>query len=163
MGALKDKLEEKNQATLDRYEKNAAMAALMVDLAYPVAKDGNTVIDLQGLQGVIAWHLVRCGWRPDPEKRMIKPRRIIAHGVARNAVEWVGVNEPDMPDYNSMTVAEINALPPVQKAQALRATGLAKGDVPNLPDNPGWKVTPHLTIVDEPDTDDQFDWTRGTK
>src|SRR5438270_5772506 len=47
----------------DKSEKNAAMLAMLDDLVYPETKDGST-LDVSFFSTIIAWHLVRCGWRP---------------------------------------------------------------------------------------------------
>lgn len=148
---------------VEKTEKNIAMLTLLRDLNYPQSKDGST-LDISLFKTIIAWHLVRCGWRPCEDKRVIKPRRIIAKGVAGDAVEWVGVDEPDDIDYSTLTLAQVNKLSPVQRALAMRAMG--GPETPDLPDNPGWRVKPSISITDEPDTDDDgFAWTvdRGVK
>lgn len=152
---------EAEQAKMGRAEKHAAMTALLVDLHLVKSRSGD-IIDLQGLQAAIAWHLVRCGYRPIPELRMIKPRRVTALGVSVDAIEWVGVDEPDDPlaDLKNMTMGEINALPPVLKAQALRRMG--GNETPDLPSNPGWKVKTSIRVEDAPDPDDDEAWNEGT-
>ena len=82
---LKEFSEEHKRA---KVERDAAMLNMLADLRYPVSQDGS-VLDLTFFAPLIAWHLVRCGWRPDPERRRIKARKITAKGVVRDAVEWV--------------------------------------------------------------------------
>lgn len=143
-----------------RVEKNEAMAAMMVDLRYVETRSGD-LIDLMGLQAAIAWHLTRCGWRPDPDKRMIKARRVIAQGVGEGAIEWVDVDEPDDPLANlaNMTMAQINALPSHLKAQAMRRMGGPETEA--LPTNPGWKVETSIQIEEAPDPNDTEAWIKG--
>lgn len=143
---------------VDKAEKNAAMLAIMADLHYPESKDGST-LDLSFFKAIVAWHLVRCGYRPNEEKREIKPRRLLARGVARDAVEWVGVDEPDEIDYTKMTLGEINALPPRQRACAMQAVGGPVNEE-DLPENPGWHVKTNISIKDAPDlNEDGYSWT----
>jgi hypothetical protein len=137
-------------------EKNTTMLELMRDLTYPESKDGST-LDISFFSTIIAWHLVRCGWRIDESKREIKPRRLIAKGLAPDAVEWVDINEPDELDYASMTMAEIRSLEPRQRAIAMRALG--GPETPDLPPNPGWHVQTNIQIQDEPDVNDGNYWT----
>jgi hypothetical protein len=141
------------------YDFNVAAAQLIGDLRYPVSKDG-TVVDLSYFSPLIAYHLARCGWRCDPAKRRIKSRKIAAKGVVSDALEWVDVNAPDDPLANlkSMTMAEINRLPPVQRAEAIRRIG--GPELPDLPANPGWHVATNMTIEHAPDPDDGKQWTR---
>lgn len=141
------------------YEYNYSAALLMADLRYPVSKDG-TVMDCTFFAPLLAWHLTRCGWRLDTDKRKIKPRKITASGVVEDAVEWVPVGAPDDPlaDLAEMTMAQIHKLPPIQRAEALRRMG---GPVtPELPPNPGWHVATNLKIEDAPDPDDGYQWNQ---
>ncbi len=146
---------------IKKAEQNAALSALMADLRYVISRDGS-VIDLMGLQPAIAWHLTRCGFRPDPDRRVIKARRVVGRGVPISAVEYVDVNEPDRPedlaDLPSMTMAEINALPKDLKAKALRRMGGPETD--DLPENPGWHVQTSLKIEDAPDPEPDRPWSR---
>lgn len=148
---------EQLAAAMEQSEKNEAMLELMRDLVYPESKDGST-LDVSFFSTIIAWHLVRCGWRPDPAKRTIKPRRLIAKGLPDNAIEWVSVDEPDSIDYTKLTIHEIRALSPRQRAIAMRALGGA--ETPDLPTNPGWTVQTNIHIQDAPDPgDDGYAWT----
>jgi hypothetical protein len=141
----------------DKSEKNQAMLEMMADLTYPESKDGST-LDISFFQAIIAWHLVRCGYRKDPARQMIKPRRLIAQGLPPDAVEWVPVDAPDQLDYSSMTLAQINQLDPRNRAIALRQVG--GPETPSLPDNPGWHVQTSIDIQDAPDPDDDgYAWT----
>lgn len=139
-------------------ECNEAMLMLLLDLTYPEAKDG-TRVDISAFKAIIAYHLIRCGWRPDPEKRMIKSRKVNARGVYVDANEWVPIDTPDdiLDNLATMTMAEIDALPPGLKAEAIqRMTGEV---LPDLPVNTGWKVETSIRITDEPDEpNDGFEW-----
>lgn len=150
----------RSQAARDaEYEFNYSAALMMKDLIYPVSKDG-TVIDLTYFAPVIAWHLTLCGYRCDPSKRQIKARKITAPGVVDDAQEWVPASAPDDPlaDLADMTMGQINKLPPIQRAEALRRMG---GPVtPDLPPNPGWHVATTMKIEDAPDPDDDYQWNQ---
>jgi hypothetical protein len=140
------------------FEFNIAAARMIGDLRYPISKDGS-VLDLTYFSPLIAYHLIRCGWRFDPAHQQIKPRKITAKGVVEDAIEWVDVDAPDDPlaDLKNMTMAQINRLPPVQRATALRRMGGAES--PELPGNPGWHVTTNFKIEHAPDPDDGHHWT----
>lgn len=156
IAAQRERTEEQRRADFDF---NVAAAALMGDLRYPTSKDGS-VIDITYFSTVIAYHLARCGWRLDPQKRQIKPRKITARDVVAGAVEWVDVNEPDDPLENlaNMTMKEINALPPVQRAIAIRRIGGPA--LPELPSHhPGWHTRTKVNITDAPDTPDGMQWS----
>jgi hypothetical protein len=163
MGTFSERREaERNlleQAKSEVDERNAALMACLLDLTYPVAKDG-TRVDLTAFKHIIAYHLVRCGWRMQREKRMIKSRKVNARGVYVDANEWVPIDMPDDPLDNlaNMTMAEIDQLPPGLKAEAMqRITGEV---LPDLPENTGWKVETRIRITDESDEpEDGFEWT----
>jgi hypothetical protein len=159
MTKLSDAREALAQARSEDQERNETMLKLLLDLTYPEAKDG-TRVDVSAFKAILAYHLVRCGWRMVPEKRMIKARKVSARGVAVDAVDWVPINAPDDPLANlaSMTMGEIESLPPGLRAEALqRMTGEV---LPDLPENPGWHVETSIRITDEPDEpDDGFVWT----
>jgi hypothetical protein len=159
MSILDQYRESLEQAKIGDKEKNEALLGLLLDLTYPEAKDG-TRVDLTAFKSIIAYHLVRCGWRMDPEKREIKSRKVTARGIYVDAIEWVPMNFPDDPLANlaDMTMAEINALPPGLKAEAMqRLTGEV---LPELPDNQGWHVETSIRIEDDPtEPDDGFEWT----
>lgn len=140
-------------------EQELAMLELLQDLRYPISKDGS-VLDTTFIAALVAYHLVRCGWRPDPDKRIIKARKVVAKGVVEGAVEWVGVDEPDDPlsNLDGMTMADINRLSPNMRAEALRRMG--GPELPDLPTNPGWHVSTSLKIEDAPDVDDGVEWNR---
>lgn len=148
---------------IEKQERVDAVMACLLDLTYPVAADG-TRIDVSAFRQIIAYHLVRCGWRMDREKRMIKSRKVNARGVYVDANEWVPIDMPDDPLENlaNMTMAEINDLPPGLKAEAMqRITGEV---LPELPENPGWRVETSIRIVDDAnEPDDGFDWTSGDR
>jgi hypothetical protein len=44
----------------------------------------------------LVYHLIRCGWRKDPAKRMVKQRRVIG-SVFADLVAYVPLTDPDDP------------------------------------------------------------------
>jgi hypothetical protein len=140
------------------FEFNMAAARLIGDLRYPVSRDGS-ILDLTFFAPLIAYHLVRCGYRIVPDKQQIKPRRLDCKGVTPDAVEWVPMDAPDDPLANlaNMTMAQINRLPPVQRAIAMRR--INGSELPELPPNPGWHVATNIKIEDSPDLPDGKQWT----
>ncbi len=82
-----------------------ATLQLQQDLKYPVtpanpaAPNGNVFL-LQfihpDLIPVLVYHLIRCGWRKDMDKRLVKQRPVIG-GQFADLVTYVGLDEPDDP------------------------------------------------------------------
>lgn len=90
------------------------------DFQYPVNRKGQP-LDLRFLGPHIAYHLVRCGWRPVNNRRMIK-KVPIGSGPQRvdDAVAWVDINTPDDLDPSEMTVEQLKAAPAHIQAEAVR-------------------------------------------
>lgn len=154
---IRKKLDKKSEAVK---EMELSLIALMHDLRYPVARDG-TVLDTSFISPIVAYHLIRCGWRIDNEKRVIKARNVVAKGVVEGAVEWVAVDDPDDPlaNLHSMTMADINQLSPSMRAEALRRMGAPES--PDLSNNSGWHVSTSLKVEEAPDTtSDGTEWIR---
>lgn len=154
-------------------ERNGYMALvmqqLMDDLQYPQAKDG-TQMDANAFKHIIAYHLVRAGWRKpnnhdhlalreEFDDPLIKKRKVTGPGVLEDAVHWVSIAEPDDPlaGLEKMTVGDIEALPDELRFEAKRRLGLigepTPEDVPDFGVEP-WSIKPHLTITDAPDPGD---------
>lgn len=137
-------------------EQHEAFSRCLLDLRFPVGPPstdapGGTVADVSYIASLVAYHLIRCGWRPEFDKRVIKSRKPVGRGIATGAVEWVGIDEPDdeLDGLANMTMREISELSPAAKFEAIRRLG---GDTPNdlpKPDS-GWKVKPNINIVDVP-------------
>jgi hypothetical protein len=143
------------------------MEQMLGDLQHPVGKDGTTVY-AEGFKAIVAWHLVRAGWRKpnnldefplveaydDP---VIKKRKVFGPGVLEDAVEWVGFDEPDDPleHLADMTMGEIEALPEHLRIEAKRRLGLigdpAPANVPNFGVEE-WATKPLVRITDEEDS-----------
>jgi hypothetical protein len=143
----------------EEFEFNVTAMQLIGDLRYPVTKNGS-VLDMTYFSPALAYHLTRCGWRIDAKKRKIKPRKIIARGVVDDAIEWVPIDAPDDPleNLHMMTMAEVNKLPPRERAQAMRK--LTGQELPELPRNEkGWHTTANMTIESAPDPQDGYRWT----
>lgn len=137
------------------------MDQLMGDLQHPVGKDG-TMLYAEGFKAIVAWHLVRAGWRKpnnldefplveaydDP---LIKKRKIHGPGVFEDACTWVPFDAPDDPldRLADMTMGEIETLPDDLRIEAKRRLGIAPAPQPDT--NTGWSVSPLVTITDADD------------
>jgi hypothetical protein len=108
----------------EQIEMSNAFMTMLKDLRYPVGKDGS-IMNADFFAPFVAYHLVRCGWRPNSEKRKIKPRRVPGKGTVEDAVEWVDMSEPDDPlrHLNTMSMTEVALLPEVWKHEAIRRLG----------------------------------------
>ena len=159
-------------AAVRNKQKNSYMSRvlgqMLEDLQYPQAKDGS-IVDTKGFAHLVAWHLVRCGWRKpnnldnfalreEFDDPIIKKRKVLGGGVFEDAVVWVGFNETDDPleGLEDMTMREIEALPDEVKFEAKRRLGLA----PAVPPRPSpdqlempWQANPLITIADAPEED----------
>lgn len=136
--------------TPEKREMTEAFVTMMKDLRYPVGKDGS-VMNADFFAPFVAYHLVRCGWRPHSEKRAIKPRRVPGKGMVESAVEWVPMDAPDDPlkTLGTMTMQELNALPDVWRHEAIRRLGgEVKSDLPK-PVN-AWHVDTKINISNMP-------------
>lgn len=137
-------------------EQHAMFSAMLKDLRYPVTKEnpdgtGGDIVDVSYMAAVVAYHLVRCGWRPQVDKRVIKARKVVGRGVPTNAVEWVGMDEPDDPlaDIQNMTMSQVAQLSPQARAEAIRR--LQPNVTPDIPmPESNWQLTPNLRITDAP-------------
>lgn len=161
-------------------EKNAYMARVLAqmleDLQYPQAKDGS-IVDTKGFGHLVAWHLVRCGWRKpnnlddfplveDFDDPVIKKRKVLGPGVFEDAVVWVGFNEPDDPlaGLEDMTLREIESLPEEVRFEAKRRMGLIGTPTPDATPNFGvqpWTAPPRISITDAELGDDTDDSREG--
>lgn len=139
------------------------MAQLLGDLQHPVGKDGSTVY-AEGFKAIVAWHLVRAGWRKpnnldglalqeEFDDPVIKKRSVAGPGVMEDAVVWVDSNEPDDPleHLADMTIKQIDALPDDLRIEARRRLGLIPA-MPQPDTENGWTVRPVFTISDADDT-----------
>lgn len=99
---------------------------LQQDFLYPVDSD-NRVMMLQYLHPdvmpTLVYHLVRCGWRKDVSKRLVKQRKVIG-SLYEDLVAYVPVDQPDEP-----IVVERPEIP----------EGLSDS----------WTVRPQVNVVDE--------------
>jgi hypothetical protein len=144
---------EKARATItgsspEKLEMQKAFTEMILDLRYPEGKDGS-IMNADLIGPLIAYHLVRCGWRPMIDRRIIKPRKPPGN-TAPGAVEWVDIREPDDPLVNlsNMTMREIAQLPEVWRHEAIRRLG---GNVENdLPEPSKWTVKTNINIEDAP-------------
>lgn len=149
-GAMMRAKETLSGQSPEQLEMTAAFTTMLKDLRYPVGKDGS-VMNADFFAPFVAYHLVRCGWRPHSEKRKIKPRKVPGRGTVEDAVEWVDMDEPDDPLHNldSMSMRQISMLPEMWKHEAIRRLG---GHVRNdLPEpKSGWKVNTKINIANMP-------------
>ncbi|MGV0042011.1 hypothetical protein [Mycobacterium colombiense] len=100
-----DEAEELDEATeLDRARAliddiDIAGEQLQQDFKYPVDAQGRVMFVNQlhpDLMPCLVYHLIRCGWRKDPSKRMVKQRRVIGSPFA-DLVAYVPLADPDEP------------------------------------------------------------------
>ena len=140
-------------------EEQEILLALLADLRSPVAPPPSSAVlaidFIESVKPIIAYHLMRCGWRPDLAKRKIKARKVYGPGLLDGAVTWVPITAPDDPLANlpNMTIAEIEALEPEDvKLEAKRRLGMHV-DPPKPPDE--WHTRTHVQITDAPDPDNE--------
>lgn len=154
-GALVKARQTMTGSTPEQVEMTQAFQTMLKDLRYiesPADERGNSsIMNTDFFAPIVAYHLVRCGWRPHGEKRKIKPRKVPGKGIVEDAVEWVGIDEPDDPLHNldKMSMREIALLPEVWKHEAIRRLGgHVKHDLPE-PDKK-WTVNTRINIKDAP-------------
>lgn len=72
---------------------------LQQDLKYPVDAHGRVMM-LNHMHPdalpCIVYHLIRCGWRKDPSKRLVKQRTVVGSPFA-DLVAYVPLTDPDEP------------------------------------------------------------------
>lgn len=125
-------MEQASGQSPEQVEMANAFNTMLKDLRYPVGKDGS-VMNADFFAPFVAYHLVRCGWRPNSEKRKIKARKVPGKGIVADAVEWVDVTDADDPlrHLDTMSMREIALLPEVWKHEAIRRLGgHVKSDLP---------------------------------
>jgi len=147
---------------------NKVYEQMVADLHYPQGKDG-AQMDATAFKYLVAWHLVRCGWRKpnnldhlplveEYDDPLIKKRKVTGPGVVEDAVTWVPLDAPDDPlaHLEDMTMREIEALDPDLQLEAKRRLGL---EVPvEIPESAGWSVQPFITITDGEEAGDDTEW-----
>lgn len=72
---------------------------LQQDFKYPVDAHNRVMFVNHlhpDLMPCLVYHLIRCGWRKDPTKRMVKQRRVIGSAFA-DLVAYVPLTDPDEP------------------------------------------------------------------
>lgn len=128
-----------------------AMYAIADALHYPVDARGR-VYDVKFMLPVLSFHLARAGAVIDPDRAVIKARKLPpAPGVAEDAVEWVGIHEPDSIDDElaDATIADVDRLSPAARAELLRRLGVAPQEQQDL-DRPTWHVETSIHFDEEP-------------
>lgn len=93
------------------------------DLRYPVDAHGRVMFVNYlhpDLMPTVVYHLIRCGWRKNPTKALVKRRKVVGSPFA-DLVAYVPLTDPDGPIY------------------APRAE----------PNNAPWSVRPNVNVIDE--------------
>jgi hypothetical protein len=76
-----------------------AGAELQQDFKYPIDAHGRVMLVNQlhpDLMPCLVYHLIRCGWRKNPAKQLVKQRRVVGSPFA-DLVAYVPVTDPDEP------------------------------------------------------------------
>lgn len=135
-----------------------AMYDLADALKYPVDTRGR-VYDVSFLLPVLAYHLARAGAYIDPDRAVIKSRRLPpAPGVIDGAVEWVSVNAPDRvnDELTGATLDDLDSLSPAARAELIRRLGgdtaVAEQINTNLDERAPWHVETSIQFDDEEST-----------
>ena len=129
---------------------NGRLETAMYDLAdalrYPVDNRGR-VYDVRFMLPALAYHLARAGAVIDPQRAIIKARRLPpTPGVVEDAVEWVAVDAPDSitEELAGATIDDVDKLSPAARAELIRRLGgdgvAAAQQDPNLDDQVPWRV-----------------------
>ena len=133
----------------------AAMYDIADALRYPVDNRGR-IYDVRFLLPIIAFHLARAGAVIDPQRAVIKARRLPpTPGVIEDAVEWVSPDAPDSIDDElaGATIADIDRLSSAARAELIRRLGgdgeKAAANDPNLDDRAPWRVETSIHFDDE--------------
>lgn len=124
----------------ERNPLSDAMYDIADALQYPKDHRGRRV-DVRYLIPVLSYHLARAGCVVDPERAVIKKRRIPpTPGVVEDAIDWVPLDAPDRIDDElaGVTVDDIDRLSPAARAEFIRRlggdpTGLPGADTPVAP------------------------------
>lgn len=127
------------------------MYAIADALQYPVDHRGRRY-DVRYLIPVLSYHLARAGCVVDPQRAVIKPRRLPpTPGVVEDAIEWVPVDAPDSieDELAGATLDDLDRLSPAARAELIRRLG---GD--------GTKVTANQ---DDSDLDARTPWHVETR
>lgn len=157
---FKDYVKKQELEEAAKRDMLAAYGKFLEDCHYPVAKDG-TVMDASYFVAHVGYHMVRMGWRPpgmDSAEPVIKKQKVVGPGVIEDAVKWVPLDAPDDPleHLDSMTFAEISALPEDLKVEAARRLNKGRFDH-DLPEpEPSWQVSPNISITDEEPSAEDF-------
>ncbi len=133
------------------------MQAAVYDIAdalqYPVDHRGR-VYDVRFMLPALAYHLARAGCIVDPNRAVIKPRRLPpTPGVIEDAVEWVALDAPDSIDDElaGATLDDLDSLSPAARAELLRRLGADNAAATNndLDGRAPWRVETSIQFDDE--------------
>ncbi|AJD82243.1 minor tail protein [Mycobacterium phage Keshu] len=137
-----------------------AMADIAEALQYPVDSKGR-VYDVRYMLPVLAFHLARAGCVVDPDRAVIKKRRLPpTPGVVEDAVEWVSPDAPNSIDDElaGATIEDIPRLSAAARAEFIRRLGgdgtrvEPEPDDVDLDERLGWHVQTSIQFDDEPDS-----------
>jgi hypothetical protein len=132
-------------------EMSTAMNQLEEDFQYPQNAKGDQM-DMRFLTPWVAFHLVRCGWRPVDARRMIKkrPATYIPPGCYEDLVEWVPIDTPDVLDPTTMTLEQLKTAPASVQAQAIREMNGRSNPLqpPGTPLDKTWRQPIQIDIDD---------------
>lgn len=131
----------------------AAMYDIADALQYPVDHRGR-VYDIRFMLPALAYHLARAGAVIDPNRAIIKPRRLPpTPGVIEDAVEWVGLDAPPSIDDElaGATIDDIDRLSPAARAELIRRLGGDTTTIPStdLDQRAPWHVETRIHFDDE--------------
>lgn len=100
-----DEAEDMDEATQVEHVKSlvadieSASFELQSDFKYPVDAHGRVMFVNHlhpDLMPCLVYHLIRCGWRKDPTKRLVKQRKVVGSPFA-DLVAYVPLTDPDEP------------------------------------------------------------------
>ncbi|AXH46860.1 minor tail protein [Mycobacterium phage Aminay] len=138
-----------------------AMYEIAELLQYPTDSKGRRY-DVRYLIPVLSFHLARAGCIIDPDRAVIKPRKVpppaefegTGWGDAWDAIEWVGINEPESIDDElaGATVDDLPHLSPAARAELIRRLGGTPADgaapEPDLDERTPWRVETAIHFED---------------
>jgi len=139
---------EEEERAYEMLKVQAAYLEIFDCLSYPVDPEGH-VHDLSALgpsKIAIAWTLALNGFRSSGP-RYIKKRQFAAPGVYADAHTWVDVRSAD--DASQELTPETKANDPRLPPDTRRLAAM-RDNAPPMEMPPQWRVTPTVTVVDEP-------------
>ena len=134
----------------------AAVYDITDALQYPVDHRGR-VYDVRFMLPALAYHLARAGCVIDPNRAVIKARRLPpTPGVIEDAVEWVALDAPDSihDELAGATLDDLDSLTPAARAELMRRLGAENAEALNddLDARTTWRVETRIHFDDEETT-----------